>query len=163
MKTKGNISHCDDLIELIQHQLRFLFDLHQFEICSVSAYRQGEYCLVVLESPTFRIRFLQERNSLQIAVGGKDAHLDWGDTKKDSQVWHNLIYTADYIAGRPRKTRGEISEMGKKLFPMTVSEKMKMASDLLKPNIRIVTDIFTGKSEDFSLKELSNYVWSERQ
>jgi hypothetical protein len=64
MKTKGDVTNCSGLVELIQSDLKILFDKYQFEICEKSSYRQGEYCMVVLESPAFRIRFLQERNSL---------------------------------------------------------------------------------------------------
>lgn len=163
MKTKGDISYCSELVELIKGHMNSLFDEYQFKICAISEFRSGDNCMVVIESPSFRIRFQQERNHLKVSAGDKDAHLKWGRTEDDKGIWHHIIYTVDYINNRPRRTYEEISELSHKLFGDSVDEKIARFAELLISNIDSITAIFEGSSKEYSLQELSDYVWENRQ
>jgi hypothetical protein len=52
--------------------------------------------------------------------------------------------------------------MGRQMVSMSLEDKMSLAADIIKPNIKTITEIFTGVSKDYSLQDLSDYVWSKR-
>ena len=150
-------SECRYFIDNVKEHLSFLILEHDFSPAHIEDGRSGEYCMVVLESPSCRFRIVKEQNGVLAAFGNKDAPYTWPSSTRDSQVWYSVSLIENYMMGNPHKTVEELLESGKEVFRLTVDEKLIKLADQLKPRISDIVKIFLGSSQKYNLQDLSYY------
>ena len=65
--------NCFQFIGSVNQYFGYLFDEHNFEVMHTAEECLGELCLIILESPSCRMRFTQDKGSFEAAVGDIDA------------------------------------------------------------------------------------------
>ncbi len=156
--TNNKDSNCNDFVEIIRDHFLYLFDDHEFDLIQLSERAFGEQCLLILESPSCRIRFIRERGGVLSAIGGLDAPLTWSQGLDDKGLWYAMMLTIDYVNGRARRTRKESLDLIQKFSERSFEENLDELSRQLKPAINEISKLFSEKSKKFSRQDLDLYI-----
>lgn len=158
MNTERQKLNCDGFFEKINLHFQFLKKEYDFEVTHSSSKKHGEYCLFIYESPHCQIRFMHDKGTVQVDVGGKDAPKSWPQSSLDKGKWYPLRVVIDFIYNELPKTEEEISAEGHELFNMTIEENLTDLSQKLKPVINKVNSLFDESSAYRSKHELDAYL-----
>ena len=79
---------CEPWVVAIQHHYAYLFDQYGFHLVHCADPRQGEHCLIVLESDRARIKFEIERGTPVAYFGTLDSPLGWEQQVDGVNVWY---------------------------------------------------------------------------
>lgn len=93
--------YCQEFLNAIRLEFKFLFELYGFVPLVCSEARQGEYCLVVLRSGRCQVKFRLEQGTPEYFFGTIQASPDWDDKGE----W----YPGDLIVAYLIKRRPELA------------------------------------------------------
>src|SRR5260221_6292251 len=79
---------CEPWVRAIQHHYAYLFAEHAFRLAHCEDPRQGERCLVVLESPQARLKFEIEQGTPVTYLGTLDSPIGWEQQVDGVPVWY---------------------------------------------------------------------------
>jgi len=100
---------CEPWVLAIQHHYAYLFAEHAFRLAHCQDARQGEHCLIVLESPQARIKFEIDQGTPVVYFGTLDSPLGWQQQVDGVTVWYvanALLNFVESQAGTPTPTAG---------------------------------------------------------
>src|SRR5579859_4466748 len=79
---------CEPWVLAVQHHYAYLFADHGFQLVHCQDARQGEHCLIVLESPQARIKFEIDQGTPVVYFGTLDSPLGWEQQVDGVTVWY---------------------------------------------------------------------------
>ena len=120
---------CEPWVKVIELDFAYLFSEFGFALAHCDAARQGEHCLIVLESPRARIKFEISQGTPVVYFGTLDSPLGWEQQVDGVTVWYvdnallNFIESqrgaapAAAPAGAPRSTEALLAAAAARLRP----------------------------------------------
>ena len=79
---------CEPWVVAIQNHYAYLFSEHGFQLVRCQDARQGEHCLIALESPLARIKFEIDQGTPVVYFGTLDSPLGWEQQVDGVTVWY---------------------------------------------------------------------------
>lgn len=79
---------CEPMVEAIRRHYAFLFAEHGFRLVHCDDPRQGEHCLIILESSRARIKFEIDQGTPVAYFGTLDSPLGWANQVDGVTVWY---------------------------------------------------------------------------
>ena len=79
---------CEPWVQAIRRHYGYLFDEHGFRLAHCEDPRQGEHCLIVLESDRARIKFEIDQGTPVAYLGTLDSPIGWTQLVDGVPVWY---------------------------------------------------------------------------
>ena len=79
---------CEPWVKAIERDFAYLFSEQGFQLEHCADARQGEHCLIVLESPRARIKFEISQGTPVVYFGTLDSPLGWEQQVDGVPVWY---------------------------------------------------------------------------
>ncbi len=98
---------CEPMVEAVRRHYAYLFSEHGFQLAHCEDRRQGEHCLIGLESSQARIKFEIDQGTPVAYFGTLDSPLDWANQVDGVTVWYTdnaLLNFMEHRAGSPVPT-----------------------------------------------------------
>jgi len=157
MDPKNNSEYCSELLGSVSKSFDYLFNEYEFAVIHQAQAKLGEYCLLILGSPFFRIQFFQERASMSIYFGDQDAPLDWYYSFSHRGLWFPYAIVLSYFQSTDLLFGSELRFRARRLWSMSVDEQLDLYANETKPLMPEIQNSFQGKSKKFSVAGLVEY------
>ena len=150
---------CEGLMSTIETAFGYLLRDRKFTVLHAEASTRGDRCLAVLEG-AFRIKFILDRGSLEVLVGGRHAPLGWGDFSDGHRRWFQAWGAINKAGGKPKPSSGAIMEFGNKVLQMKQGEYIRYLAASLHEALDDISRAFSSDElgEETRLEE---YFYSE--
>jgi hypothetical protein len=124
---------CEPWVLAIQHHYAYLFAEHAFQLVHCQDARQGEHCLIVLESPQARLKFEIDQGTPVIYFGTLDSPLGWEQQVDGVTVWYvdnALLNFVESQAGTPASASARAAGPA----PRTTEALLAAGAERLRPH-----------------------------
>ena len=88
---------CDEFVAAMRQHYAYLFDNYGFRLEHCEEGKQGEYCLVGLESAQARIKFELEQGTPVAYLGTLESPMQWGDEVDGVTVWYVVNALLNFV------------------------------------------------------------------
>lgn len=92
-----NCGKCDEFVAAVRRHYAFLLDSYAFRLEHCEEGRQGEFCLLGLESAQARVKFELEQGTPVAYLGTLESPMQWGDEVDGVTVWYVLNALLNYV------------------------------------------------------------------
>src|SRR4030042_6257195 len=115
---------CETLREQIDSYFAYLARDYGFKPVRTDPSTRGDRCMVVLEG-SFRIKFILDRESIEVLVGSQHAPISWADISLGQRRWFQAWGAIGMARGAPKPTTTDIMEFGNKVLQMRREDYLK--------------------------------------
>lgn len=129
---------CAEFLERVRRHWAFLFEQYDFAVIHQAEAPGGSRCLIVLESPFCRLRFIQNRWDLHVDIGTLAAPIDWKDSVQGIKYWYSIGEIFVFI----KKTPFRIEDLLQEKPFLNIDQQLRELSRELQPVFGEVIHLF---------------------
>ena len=137
----GRSPGCLEFQQAIWQHYGALFSEYGFDIAEQRD-SAGEHCMLILESPDCRFRFIFDRGSAEVHAGRKHARALWTERTEASQEWFAISTVLDYLAGRPKPNLKDIMAQSREALALTSEERMAQTAARVRAAAKEIIRLF---------------------
>ena len=120
---------CEPMVQAVQQTYAYLFAEHSFRLARCEDARQGEHCLIGLESDRARIKFEIDQGTPVVYFGTLDSPLDWANEVDGVPVWYVANALLNFLEHKAGSAAGAAPAAAR--APVVAPSPARTTNDLL--------------------------------